>query len=351
MTQRFPHNCWYVAATSDEVGDGLLGRRLLDIPVVLYRRGSGEIVAMEDRCIHRAYPLSAGRLEGDRLVCGYHGFTYDPDGRCVEVPSQDNVPRGACVRTFQVREQAPFVWIWLGQPGVADLRPLPRIPWIADVGWTLVGESRRVEANFMLLHEHYLDLTSALVMHPEAVPPGLVQLPELDEVEVSEMSVAYARTLPPARLADWEAEATGLSREVEFTRRELGMFVSPALHVQRWVIDDGGEGPAHELVRIQGFTPESATATHQFLQIGRNYATDRAVVGDHLGGVFHEMAVRDAAVLEAVQSRLGEEVVPRRDINVKADRAALRARRVVQSMVEEEGGRRNAMRAVPIASG
>src|ERR1700732_4873781 len=92
MTPNYPFNCWYVAATSDEVGEGLLARRLLDRPVVLYRRSSGDVVAMEDRCVLRAYPLSEGRRDGDRVVCGYHGFSYGPAGCLVGVPSQENVP-------------------------------------------------------------------------------------------------------------------------------------------------------------------------------------------------------------------------------------------------------------------
>jgi vanillate O-demethylase monooxygenase subunit len=60
--------------------------------------------------------------------------------------------------------------------------------------------------------------------------------------------------------------------------------------------------------------------------------------------MFHEWALRDAAVLETVQGRLGEELEPRRDVNVKADRAAVRARRVAQEMVDEEAGRAFAMR-------
>jgi vanillate O-demethylase monooxygenase subunit len=343
MRPNYPFNCWYVAATSDEVGRELLGRRLLGIPVVLYRRGSGEVVAMEDRCVHRAYPLSEGRLDGDRLVCGYHGFVYETDGCCVEVPSQENVPQGACVRTFTVQEQPPFVWIWLGEPGAAALRRPPKTPWFDDPEWASTSETLRVDANYMLLHEHYLDLTNVFVMHPEAVPPGIETLPPLDEVEVSEMSVTYSRSLPIARLADWEAEATGLPRDTECARREEGTFVSPALHVQRYTIEAEGS-PLFELLRVQGFTPETLTTTHVFLQIARNYATDRTVVADLLRSMFHEWAVRDAPVLETVQRRLGEELEPRRDINVKADRAAVRARRVAQEMVDEEAGRAFAMR-------
>jgi vanillate O-demethylase monooxygenase subunit len=110
------------------------------------------------------------------------------------------------------------------------------------------------------------------------------------------------------------------------------------LHLQRYVIESQERG-AHELLRVQGFTPETPTATHVFLRIARNYATDRSVVAEHLHAMLREMAVRDAAVLETVQARLGEEGEPRRDINVKADRAAVRARRVAQGLVDEEAGR------------
>jgi vanillate O-demethylase monooxygenase subunit len=335
MTPNYPFNCWYVAAFSDEVGQQLLARRLLGTQVVLYRRGSGEVVAMEDRCVHRAFPLSDGRLDGDRLVCGYHGFVYDPDGCCVEVPSQQNVPEGACVRTFPVREQSPFVWIWLGDPGAAALRLPPRTQWFTDPGWSSAGELLRVQANYMLLHEHYLDLTSVFTLHPEAVPPGIDQLPQLDEVEISEMSVSYSRVLPTAPLADWEADATGLPRDTDYVRREMGTFVSPALHVQQYAIDAPGSA-SYQHVRIQGFTPESPDATHVFLRIARNYAPDAARVTERLGVMFHEWALRDAVVLETVQRRLAEQGEPRRDINVKADRAAVRARRVAQEMVAEE---------------
>ena len=339
MTPNYPFNCWYVAATSDEVGEGLLARRLLDRPVVLYRRSSGDVVAMEDRCVHRAYPLSEGRRDGDRVVCGYHGFSYGPDGCLVDVPSQENVPPGTRVRSYPVHEQSPFVWIWLGSDGAAALRPPPRVPWYGDgVGWASTTEVLRVEANYLLLHEHYLDLTDVFVMHPEAVPPDIEVLPPLDEVEVSERSVSYSRTTPPSRLAAWEAEVTGLSPDTAAVRREEGTFVSPALHVQHYAIDPGA-GKAYGLLRIQGFTPESPGATHVFLQMSRNYATDNDSAGDFLRMMFHEWAMRDAAVLETIQRRLGEDTVARRDINVKADRAAVRARRIAMEMVDEESGR------------
>ncbi|MUL64655.1 vanillate O-demethylase oxygenase [Mycobacterium sp. CBMA 234] len=339
MRPNYPFNCWYVAALSDEVGQGLLARRLLDKPVILYRKASGEVVAMEDRCVHRAFPLSEGCLDGDRVVCGYHGFKYDPDGTLVEVPSQENVPPGAGIRTYPIYETAPFVWIWLGEPGAAALRPPPRVPWYLDgSGWVSTTEVLRVEANFLLLHEHYLDLTDVFVTHPEVVPPDIQTLPPLNEVEISERSVAYTRMTPPSRLAPWESAITGLPEESVATRREEGTFVSPALHTQHYAIEvDGGD--AYGLLRIHGFTPESPGATHVFLQMARNYANDEDTITEYLRIMFHEWAARDTKVLETIQRQLEEPGARRRDINVKADRAAIRARRIVMDMVDDETGR------------
>ena len=78
-------NAWYFAAWSDELGDGgVTGRTILKEPVVFYRQGNGEVVALEDRCAHRFAPLSMGHIVGgNRIQCPYHGLEYDKTGACV----------------------------------------------------------------------------------------------------------------------------------------------------------------------------------------------------------------------------------------------------------------------------
>ena len=92
MMAAFARNQWYVAAYGREVGRELFARTVLGEPIVFYRTESGEVVALADRCVHRRFPLSESRLEGDRIICGYHGFTYDRAGSCVSVPGQTPDP-------------------------------------------------------------------------------------------------------------------------------------------------------------------------------------------------------------------------------------------------------------------
>lgn len=96
----FIFNEWYVAAFGNEVTREMLSRKLLGKRVVMYRSEAGKAIALEDRCAHRSYPLSLGHLEGDALVCGYHGFRYDTQGNLVNVPSQRSCPRGIGVREY-----------------------------------------------------------------------------------------------------------------------------------------------------------------------------------------------------------------------------------------------------------
>src|SRR3954467_14827255 len=114
-----PADCSYALAPSTAAGRNPLPLRALDAPVVLYRTAAGHAVALEDRCAHRAFPLSAGTLDGDVVRCGLCGFGYAADGRCVSVPSQPRVPLGAHVPAYPVRESDGLVWVWLGGAGRA----------------------------------------------------------------------------------------------------------------------------------------------------------------------------------------------------------------------------------------
>ncbi|MFW8642703.1 Rieske 2Fe-2S domain-containing protein [Rhizobium beringeri] len=70
----FPLNAWYAAAYDVEVRRVLLARRICNKPIVLYRKEDGTAAALADACWHRLVPLSPGRLEGDKVICGYHGL-------------------------------------------------------------------------------------------------------------------------------------------------------------------------------------------------------------------------------------------------------------------------------------
>src|SRR5580698_251776 len=73
---------WFPVALSHEGTSKPLATRLLDERVVAYRLSDGSVAAARDICYHRGVPLSLGHVEGDEIICKYHGLRYDREGRC-----------------------------------------------------------------------------------------------------------------------------------------------------------------------------------------------------------------------------------------------------------------------------
>jgi vanillate O-demethylase monooxygenase subunit len=151
-TQRaFPLNAWYAVAWDAELRHELCPRTVANKKIVLYRRSDGRPVALEDACWHRLLPLSKGRLKGDELVCGYHGLIYDSYGRCTFMPSQETINPAACVRAFPVEERHRFVWLWPGDPALADPALIPDLHWNQDTGWAGDGRTIHVKCDYGLV--------------------------------------------------------------------------------------------------------------------------------------------------------------------------------------------------------
>jgi phenylpropionate dioxygenase-like ring-hydroxylating dioxygenase large terminal subunit len=109
----FLKNCWYVAAWDSELIDGAkLARTLLERPIVIYRGESGKVVTLDDRCCHRGAPLSMGRIEGDCIRCMYHGMKFEPSGRCMQIPGQEQ-DRNCQFMTPETRRTTHFFWNYL----------------------------------------------------------------------------------------------------------------------------------------------------------------------------------------------------------------------------------------------
>jgi vanillate O-demethylase monooxygenase subunit len=211
------------------------------------------------------------------------------------------------------------------------------MPWINDPAWSTFADAWHVDANYMMVHEHYLDFSYAPVVHTRDLPPGLESMGTFNDVEVTETTVSYTRVLPELPLAEWQADATGLDGGLSYQHREGGTFVSPGMHRQYWEIEPS-DGKVHTTTRTHAITPESENATHVFMQSSRNYATDSGEVTDGLRSFLAEVARRDTSILEMASNHAGYDGW-RGGVEFQADAAALRARRIVGVMLAKEAGR------------
>ena len=110
-------NKWYLICPSDELKNTILKKRIFGEDIILFRNQDGSITALEDRCCHRNVNLSLGYLNSNTIVCGYHGWEYDKNGNCVNIPSQlpgDKIPPTAKIKSYPVKDFNKWVWVFLG---------------------------------------------------------------------------------------------------------------------------------------------------------------------------------------------------------------------------------------------
>ncbi|WP_141003680.1 aromatic ring-hydroxylating dioxygenase subunit alpha [Nocardioides humi] len=335
-TAGYPRNAWYALAASAEVGATPFGTRALDRPVVLFRVGDGAVVALGDRDAHRPFPLSLGRVEGDTIVSGYSGFAYDRTGACVHVPSQEQVPYGARVPSYPVREEGGLVWVWLGEPSLADRRPPVPVPWLTDGSWETFGGQWETAAGVGLLHDNFADITHVAVVDPVISPPALAGVAPALEVELTETTVHFHRDWPAAPMPEWQAKISGSSAVASYPQREEGAFLAPGLWADRWdVLLPEAEGGPQTFRFTHAVTPVDERHTRHIWRVSRNFAPG-APATDVLRPIFESYYLKVREILETMQDVIDRDGYGE-DVNVAADLAALQVRKILRRLVADEG--------------
>jgi len=337
--RNYPMNCWWVAAFADEVGEALLPRWLLDTPVLLYRAADGRPVAIADRCPHRSAPLSRGVRKGDSVQCGYHGFTFGPDGRCESVPSLKIVPPAIRVQAFPVVESGPFVWIYLGDPeAIGEVPPPPVLDWHGVSGFASVQGRMDIKANYMLLKENVLDLTHFGYVH--AASFKITDWTDPPKVAVDGDRVSYSQSFTGSPLPGIFAEPLGLAPGVPYDRENYGSFVSPALQIAAVDLYDPAQGRDRITGRFRvthATTPIDGGQMHYFWVLARDYGVEPEQM-TALADLTRIGFAEDEAVIEAVQALIDRD--PRgaqaEEISVRADQAGVQARRALQRWMQRE---------------
>src|SRR6201993_1990820 len=165
---------WVPAAMSSELErDGaptrllLLGERL-----IAFRDSSGRVGIMDHRCPHRCASLFLGRNEENGIRCVYHGWKFDVDGRCLEMP---NVPppqdfkEKVRAKSYRVQEVAGPIWVYMGARGQAPALPMHEALFVPEQDLTVTILQR--EANWLQGLEGDIDTSHFGFLHAGHINP------------------------------------------------------------------------------------------------------------------------------------------------------------------------------------
>jgi phenylpropionate dioxygenase-like ring-hydroxylating dioxygenase large terminal subunit len=334
-------NAWYMVGWSNEIDHGLLRRRFLGDPVLLFRKLDGSIAAMIDRCPHRYAPLSTGERDGDHIICPYHGLAFDSDGACVRNPFSDKLPKGANVRSFPVIERDGIAWFWPGVPEGADAALIPDFSQliVPEYGAPLTGYMH-MDAPYEMGLDNLLDLS-----HIEFVHKG----------SFAGNGVIFAGEHELVIESDRRLHSNWWMADVAAPPHTMGVY-DPGTRCNHW-LNMRWDAPANMALAVGAcrlgedrdvgtvayqahiLTPESTTSTHYFWASARGHPSSEE--GDSMLRNLFEMAFaqEDKPMIQATwQNMDGRDFWDLQPAYLGIDAGGTTARRSLQKLVAQEHG-------------
>ena len=340
--QIFLMNCWYVAAWDHELIDGnKLARTILEKPVVIYRGESGRYVALDDRCCHRGAPLSMGRIEGDCIRCMYHGMKFDENGSCVQIPGQDRIPKTMKVRCYPVEERNHLVWIWMGDPALADPNLIVDYEPLGDPAWRGLPAYLHYDANWLLIVDNLSDFAHLAFVHTNSLGGSEEYAYETKAIEIERLDNGF-------RVERWHKNSDAPpyhqrvipDKDAKVDRRNIAKMLIPGIFLMETMFSPAGSNETslegtRQYRNSQYMTPETRRTTHFFWNYLHNSDIDDPNIALSLRDSLFEGFYEDKAIIEA-QQVLMENDPDFRLRTLEADVALTHFRQVLKKKIKEE---------------
>ena len=156
---------WYAVEEVDRIKPGTVVEVVFwKQSIALFRGKDGKFRAVSNRCLHRQIKLSLGEVEDCRLVCAYHGWEYDGEGRVVGIPDlfgRKRLPK-LSIKSYPVKVRYGLVWLFPGNRDLAEARQVPDIPELEGSGrWACVPLTFTCAAHHSMVIDNVSDFSHA----------------------------------------------------------------------------------------------------------------------------------------------------------------------------------------------
>lgn len=177
-------NFWYACEFSSGITNKPKQVLMLNQRFVLYRNSQGEVVVLKDQCSHRGAALSLGWLEDNCIRCPYHGWKFQGDGKCVDIPANEMgtpIPPRANVNSYPVQEKYGFVWIFYGDLPAESRPPIPPFPEYQDPQMHPIYLEYEMQTHYTRVIENALDPAHLYAVHGNSFGAGMAQDPTVED--------------------------------------------------------------------------------------------------------------------------------------------------------------------------
>lgn len=161
---------WYpVACIKDLKENRPLGVEIFDEWIAIFLDSSKNVVAVEDRCLHRNARLSKGKVVNGELTCPYHGWRYCNNGQLSSVPSEGpkfTPSASKCIKSFETYLQDGYIYLKLKSSSNGTSRIPFKIPYLGANGYKHIRLSHKFRAQVPNCAENFIDIPHTTFVHP-----------------------------------------------------------------------------------------------------------------------------------------------------------------------------------------
>jgi nitrite reductase/ring-hydroxylating ferredoxin subunit len=175
VIQPFPIG-WFVVAHSDELAVGdVRPLEYFGTALICYRGESGAVYIRDAFCPHLGAHIGfGGRVEGDDVICPFHGWTYGVDGRNVRIPYATRPNAQARLRCWPARESGGLILAWHHPRGVEPTWEVGMIPEFSDPHFVPASRTDfEIHVHPQEVFENSVDLAHFLTVHEAARMPDV----------------------------------------------------------------------------------------------------------------------------------------------------------------------------------
>ena len=334
-------NCWYVAGWSKDYGRTLKAEKYLGENVVIYRKQDGTPAALEDACPHRKLPLSKGTLNEDSIICGYHGLTFNDKGQCTDSPTQRGMePRRAVVKSYPIVDKCRLLWIWMGNPELADPDSIFPIDNYESPTWGYTdGGVMDIKCNYLWVCDNLLDPSHVAWVHVTSFA-GAGTDDEPLKIEKTDRGIIVSRWIQGNPPSPYYADLVKFDGNCD--RLQHYEMCIPAIALNKSIYTPegtGGHGKAHIdktyiNISYNFMTPLNEDNTRYFWFQHRNTDPNDKAVSVKMNDGALMAFLEDKEILEDVHLGMKNPATPTIDLGL--DSGAKQFRLLLRRKIEEE---------------
>lgn len=298
-------NNWFPVEWSDQISNKPLAVELNGTPIVLFK-ATGRIHALIDRCPHRGAPLSKGSIEGECIVCPYHGWKFDGTGECQSIPG---IEEGSCKgihRATRVRleEKYSLVWVCLNPDSECH---------IPEIGCDESAKNFRMDAvvdsSLKDAAENALDPLHTHFVHSGWIRKDKDRQSIHVKMKIQEDQIE-AEYLNEAKQQGWIHRLLSFGRQVE---RSYGRFFHPSVFQMEY------QTTKREYLRITGFfSPQNELSSKIFLHTSTNAPIPQFLLKAIARPLFKVALEQDRKILTLCQEHK-KKYGPGKEVSTKGD--------------------------------